>query len=195
MPVQSRVAACGPRIDRSELLGPNPTVLSWAVATLAASTGLFSHNLVGSMTTGLPPAIVVATDHPTSLVFALDLTLLVPWQIIAALAMARSPVGLPARDGCDQQGRAVCLQPRRQLDPGNARRHRRRHDRAADRFDGSQLGRGGVAADASAKPTNRTEAVTAPNSVFASSTTAAGRRRMADDILTLHGGTHHPRRR
>jgi len=40
---------------------------------------------IGFIATGTLPAIVTISGHPTNVVFALDLTLLVPWLIIGAL--------------------------------------------------------------------------------------------------------------
>ena len=44
--------------------------------------------------TGQLPAIVILADHPTNVVFALDLTLLIPWLIVAAVwLLKRQPWG------------------------------------------------------------------------------------------------------
>ena len=46
------------------------------------------------ITTGNLPAIVTMSGHPTNVVFALDLTLLLPWLILGALwLMKRKPWG------------------------------------------------------------------------------------------------------
>lgn len=44
--------------------------------------------------TGQLPAIVMMAEHPTNIVFALDLTLLIPWQVVGAIwLMKRHPWG------------------------------------------------------------------------------------------------------
>jgi hypothetical protein len=49
---------------------------------------------IGFIFTGQVPSIVTASGNPTNLVFALDLTLLVPWLVIGALwLMKRQPWG------------------------------------------------------------------------------------------------------
>jgi hypothetical protein len=49
---------------------------------------------VGFIFTGQLPSIVTVSEHPTSIVFALDLTLLVPWLVFGALwLMKREPWG------------------------------------------------------------------------------------------------------
>jgi hypothetical protein len=49
---------------------------------------------IGFMVTGRLPAIVTLSGNPTNIVFALDLTLLVPWLMIGALwLMKRQPWG------------------------------------------------------------------------------------------------------
>jgi len=49
---------------------------------------------VGFIVTGQVPAIVALSDHPTNVVFALDLTLLIPWLIVGALWLfKRQPWG------------------------------------------------------------------------------------------------------
>ena len=49
---------------------------------------------IGFIFTGQVPSIVTASGNPTNLVFALDLTLLVPWLVIGALwLMKREPWG------------------------------------------------------------------------------------------------------
>lgn len=49
---------------------------------------------IGFIATGTLPAIVTMSGHPTNVVFALDLTLLIPWLIIGALwLMKRQPWG------------------------------------------------------------------------------------------------------
>ena len=47
---------------------------------------------IGFIATGTVPAIVTISGHPTNVVFALDLTLLIPWLILGALwLMKRQP--------------------------------------------------------------------------------------------------------
>lgn len=49
---------------------------------------------IGFIFTGAVPAIVAMSGHPTNVVFALDLTLLIPWLILGALwLMKRQPWG------------------------------------------------------------------------------------------------------
>jgi hypothetical protein len=49
---------------------------------------------IGFIFTGLVPSIVTTSGHPTNIVFALDLTLLVPWLVLGALwLMKRQPWG------------------------------------------------------------------------------------------------------
>lgn len=49
---------------------------------------------IGFIATGNVPAIVTISGHPTNVVFALDLTLLIPWLILGALwLMKRQPWG------------------------------------------------------------------------------------------------------
>lgn len=49
---------------------------------------------IGFIATGNLPAIVTMSGHPTNVVFALDLTLLIPWLILGALwLMKRQPWG------------------------------------------------------------------------------------------------------
>lgn len=49
---------------------------------------------IGFITTDNVPAIVTMSGHPTNVVFALDLTLLIPWLILGALwLMKRQPWG------------------------------------------------------------------------------------------------------
>jgi hypothetical protein len=49
---------------------------------------------LGFVATGQLPAIVVRSGHPTSIVFALDLTLLVPWLLLAGVwLLQRRPWG------------------------------------------------------------------------------------------------------
>ena len=49
---------------------------------------------IGFIFTGQLPSIVTISGHPTSIVFALDLTLLVPWLVLGALwLMKRKPWG------------------------------------------------------------------------------------------------------
>lgn len=49
---------------------------------------------IGFIATGNVPAIVTISGHPTNVVFALDLTLLIPWLILGALwLMKRKPWG------------------------------------------------------------------------------------------------------
>ncbi len=44
---------------------------------------------LGYVFTGQLPSIVVVSEHPTSLVFALDLTLLIPWMALGAIWLIR----------------------------------------------------------------------------------------------------------
>ncbi len=44
---------------------------------------------IAFITTGALPGIVVTSGHPTSIVFALDLTLVIPWLILGALWLIR----------------------------------------------------------------------------------------------------------
>jgi hypothetical protein len=48
-------------------------------------TAVYVTQAVGFIFSGEPPAIVVMSGHPTSIVFALDLTLLVPWLVVGAV--------------------------------------------------------------------------------------------------------------
>ncbi len=50
---------------------------------------------IGFIFTGQVPSIVTTSGHPTNVVFALDLTLLVPWLVLGALwLMKRQPWGM-----------------------------------------------------------------------------------------------------
>ncbi len=62
---------------------------------VAAGLGLvYIAQSVAFIVTGQVPAIVAITQHPTNVVFALDLTLLIPWLIIGAVwLMQRRPWG------------------------------------------------------------------------------------------------------
>jgi len=62
---------------------------------VAAGLGLvYLSQSIGFIITGTLPAIITISEHPTNVVFALDLTLLVPWLIIGALwLMKRKPWG------------------------------------------------------------------------------------------------------
>jgi len=64
---------------------------------LFVATGLGIVYLIQSIayiTTGQPPSIVTISGHPTNVVFALDLTLLVPWLVLGALWLfKRKPWG------------------------------------------------------------------------------------------------------
>jgi hypothetical protein len=68
-------------------------VVSWIagymVFVAAGLTVVYVAQSAASIATGQAPPIVTATEHATSLVFALDLTLLVPWQILAAVWLWR----------------------------------------------------------------------------------------------------------
>lgn len=49
---------------------------------------------IGFIVTGKLPAIILLSEHPTNVVFALDLTLLIPWLVVGALwLMKRNPWG------------------------------------------------------------------------------------------------------
>lgn len=49
---------------------------------------------IGFILSGQLPSIVTITEHPTNVVFALDLTLLIPWLVLGALwLMKRQPWG------------------------------------------------------------------------------------------------------
>jgi hypothetical protein len=49
---------------------------------------------IAFITTGQLPAIITITGHPTNVVFALDLTLLIPWLVLGAVwLIKRQPWG------------------------------------------------------------------------------------------------------
>ncbi|MCU0489261.1 MAG: hypothetical protein MUE67_09950 [Anaerolineales bacterium] len=74
------------------------TPVKWIAGYLifvAAGLGLiYVAQSVVFIATGQVPAIVAMTEHPTNVVFALDLTLLIPWLIVGAVwLMQRRPWG------------------------------------------------------------------------------------------------------
>ena len=57
-------------------------------------TSVYVLQSVAYVTTGELPSIVTVSEHPTSIVFALDLSLLVPWMILGAIwLIQRRPWG------------------------------------------------------------------------------------------------------
>lgn len=62
---------------------------------VAAGLGIvYLAQSIGFILTGQVPAIVTMSGHPTNVVFALDLTLLIPWLVVGAIwLMTRRPWG------------------------------------------------------------------------------------------------------
>ena len=57
-------------------------------------SGVYLMQSIGFIVTGQLPAIVSISGHPTNMVFALDLTLLIPWLAVGAVwLMKRQPWG------------------------------------------------------------------------------------------------------
>lgn len=57
-------------------------------------SGVYLLQSIGFIVTGQLPAIVTISGHPTNVVFALDLTLLIPWLAVGAVwLMKRQPWG------------------------------------------------------------------------------------------------------
>ncbi len=57
-------------------------------------SGVYLMQSIGFIVTGQLPAIVTIANHPTNVVFALDLTLLIPWLAVGAVwLMKRQPWG------------------------------------------------------------------------------------------------------
>ena len=70
----------------------NPAALSTAFRL--TTSVIYLVQIVGFTTTGRLPEIVVATGHPTSVVFALDLSIFVPWLVLGGVWLAkRQPWG------------------------------------------------------------------------------------------------------
>ncbi|MAT98257.1 MAG: hypothetical protein CL608_14025 [Anaerolineaceae bacterium] len=80
--VQTDVQAIGHRFwDRT----PVKWISGYMLFVAAGLTTVYIIQSVGFITTGQLPAIVAATSHPTSVVFALDLSLVVPVLILGAI--------------------------------------------------------------------------------------------------------------
>ena len=73
------------RLTRSRALGPRRLwVAGYMVFVAAGLTTVYVAQSIAFVTTGDVPAIVAITGHPTSLVFALDLSLVVPALVVGA---------------------------------------------------------------------------------------------------------------
>ena len=64
---------------------PAKWIAGYMMVTALALTGLYSVWSLQFVTTGQVPEIVTNTGHLTSIVFALDLTMVVPWFILGAV--------------------------------------------------------------------------------------------------------------
>jgi hypothetical protein len=72
----------------SAAFGPRTPVRAIAAYMLIVAAGLsavFIAQSIGFIVTGELPAIVVATGHPTSVVFAIDMSLLVPGLVVGGI--------------------------------------------------------------------------------------------------------------
>ena len=73
---------------------PARWIAGYMIITALALTGLYSAWSLQFVSTGQVPEIVTNTGHLTSIVFALDLTLVVPWFILGAVWLwQRKPWG------------------------------------------------------------------------------------------------------
>jgi hypothetical protein len=68
---------------------PVKWISGYMMAVAIALSTIYVIQTVSFATTGRLPNIVIATEHPTSVVFALDLSLFVPWLVLGAVWLAR----------------------------------------------------------------------------------------------------------
>lgn len=84
-----------PRLDAGAIAGsfsarfPARMVAGWMAFVALGLGGVWTAVSIESALSGKPPAVVAQTGHPTSVVFALDLTILVPFLVLGALLLWR----------------------------------------------------------------------------------------------------------